>query len=153
MSSRSLHLEISSLPLCLGITTNVFSASAQKFLKSFVFYLGKAVSSSRTLYIVLKSSHSKTYGPDGLSTETSRPQLVKAKKRFSNVCFRFFKILSFYPQSPKYPFGLFLAEVLKYEPSIWANRDSYYYHRLDGCISENLLFPYHSMELSCSEAI
>lgn len=31
--------------------------------------------------------------------------------------------------------------------------DSHYYHRLDQCISENLLFPYHEIELPCLEVI
>lgn len=48
--------------------------------------------------------------------------------------------------------SFFLAGVQIYQPTIWVERDSYYYHRLDECISENLLFPYHKMELPCLEA-
>lgn len=64
--------------------------------------------------------------------------------------FKFLVLESFIILSP----GLaFLGEVQKYQPIIWADRDSSHYHRLDESISENLLFPYCERELPCLEAI
>lgn len=95
----------------------------------------------------LKSSGSKKYSPDDLSTDHNFK--VKALKKREIQQF-IDLVLESCHSIPRVSF--FLAGVQKYQPTIWVERDSYYYHRLDERISENLLFPYHEMELPCLEA-
>lgn len=144
MLSPSLWLKISSLPLCLGVTTNVLSTSAQ--LYCFVLYL----ESFKVQYLLncIKVTIVRTMVQMACQQWTSRSQLVKAKKDSAIIVFNAW---FFYHSIPRISFSF--AGVQKYQPIIWANRNSYYYHRLYECISENLLFPYYEMELPCPEVI
>lgn len=85
----------------------------------------------------LTSSHSKNYGSDDLSTDGQADHNWPKWKKIQQL---FLVLDSFIILSPELAFSW--LGVQKYQPIICADRDSYYYHRLDECISESLLFPW-----------
>lgn len=110
----------------------------------FVLYLGSF--EFQYLLNCLKSSYSRN-GPDDLSTDGQKDNNWSELKKIQQLLF--LVLDSFIILSPELAFLGWSPKI----PIYHLDRDSYYYHRLDECISENLLFPHYEMELPPLEVI